>query len=75
MLALLVVGGIGAVHLAISGMVQLAVLASVVTILGCVSAARRLTVLRTGPPTVPTWEPMVLTVAGCLLALSVLTVV
>lgn len=69
-LALLVVGGIGAVHLATIGLAQLALTCGVVTAVGCVPAVRRLTVLRESAP-VATWEPAVLTVSGCLLALAV----
>lgn len=69
-LAVLVVGGVGAVHLATAGLLQLAVLATVVTVLGCVPAVRRLAVLRNAAP-VATWEPLVLAAAGCLLAGSV----
>lgn len=69
-LALLVVGGIGAVHLATIGLVHLAMISGVVTAIGCVPAVRRLAVLRTSAP-VATWEPAVLTVSGCLLALAV----
>jgi uncharacterized membrane protein YidH (DUF202 family) len=70
-LALLVVGGIGAVHLATVGLQELAVLSAVVTSVGCVAAMRRLTVLRVDATPVPTWEPAVLTASACLLALSV----
>lgn len=72
-LAVLVVGGVGAVHLATAGFPELAALCGLVTAVGCVPAVRRLTVLRSGATPVPTWEPAVLTVAGCLLALSVMT--
>ncbi len=72
-LAVLVVGGVGAVHLATGGLLELAALC------GAVTGSR----LRTGPVAThgaaprdrrrwPTWEPAVLTVSGCLLALSVL---
>ncbi len=72
-LALLVVGGIGAVHLATAGLTHLALTSAVITAVGCVTAARRLSVLRRSEPVwVPTWEPLVLTLAGCLLALTVL---
>ncbi len=71
-LALLVVGGIGAVHLATVGLLQLAVLSGLVTAVGCVAAMRRLTVLRVDATPVPTWEPTALTVSACLLALSVI---
>jgi uncharacterized membrane protein YidH (DUF202 family) len=70
-LVVLVVGGVGAVHLATAGLLHLAVLAAVVTVLGCVPAVRRLAVLREAAP-VATWEPLALTAAGCLLAASVL---
>ncbi len=69
-LAVLVVGGVGAVHLATAGLLQLAVLAAVVTVVGCVPAVRRLAVLRDAAP-VATWEPLVLAIAGCLMATSV----
>ncbi|HRY09834.1 MAG TPA: hypothetical protein P5544_07660 [Candidatus Nanopelagicales bacterium] len=71
-LALLVVGGIGAVHLATAGLVELAVLTGLVTVAGCVAAMRRLTVLRVSGTPLPAWEPAVLTVSSCLLALSVI---
>lgn len=71
-LALLVVGGIGAVHLATVGLVELAVLSGLVTVGGCVAAMRRLTVLRVEGTPLPSWEPAVLTVSSCLLALSVI---
>ncbi len=70
-LTVLVVGGIGAVHLVSVGLVHLAVPTALLTILGCVPAAHRMRVLRSGVP-VATWEPAVLTVAGLLLGLSVL---
>lgn len=71
-LALIVVGGIGAVHLATAGLVVMAVLCGVVAMAGCVPAMRRLIALRHGVEAVPPWEPAALTVTGCLLALSVL---
>ena len=71
-LALLAVGGIGAVHLATAGLVELAVLTGLVTVAGCVAAMRRLTVLRVAGTPLPAWEPAVLTVSSCLLALSVI---
>ena len=66
------VGGIGAVHLATAGLVELAVLTGLVTVAGCVAAMRRLTVLRVAGTPLPAWEPAVLTVSSCLLALSVI---
>lgn len=71
LLAVLVVGGIGAVHLATAGLVPLALAAAVVTMIGCVPASHRLWVLREEVP-VATWEPVVLTCAGLLLCVSVL---
>lgn len=71
-LTVLVVGGVGAVHLATAGLLEMAVLCGVVALVGCVPAMRRLTALREHEVPVATWEPMVLTVSGCLLALSVL---
>jgi len=70
-LAVLVVAGVGSIHLALAGLLHLAVLAGVVALIGCVPAAYRLNTLRQAHP-VPTWEPAMLTVVGCLLALSVL---
>lgn len=72
-LALLVVGGVGAVHLATAGLAHLAALSALVTALGCVPAVRRLNALREGAP-IATWEPAVLMLSGCLLALSVVFV-
>jgi hypothetical protein len=43
----------------------------VIALIGCFPAAHRLTSLRHAQ-TRATWEPAVLTVTGCLLALSVL---
>jgi len=71
-LAVLVVGGVGAVHLATGGLLELAVLCGAVTVLGCVPALWRLTVLRLGTDAVASWQPAMLTVCGCLMALSVL---
>jgi len=71
-LAVLAVGGIGAIHLATGGLLELAILCGAVTALGCVPALWRLTALRIGTEEVASWEPAVLTVCGCLLALSVL---
>jgi uncharacterized membrane protein YidH (DUF202 family) len=70
-LAVLVVGGVGSVHLGLAGLLHLALLVGVVALVGCVPAAYRLNTLRDAHP-VPTWEPAMLTVVGCLLALSVL---
>jgi uncharacterized membrane protein YidH (DUF202 family) len=71
LLAVMVVGGIGAVHLATAGLVYLALAASLLTLIGCVPVAHRLWVLREAVP-VATWEPAVLTCAGLLLSVSVL---
>lgn len=71
-LAVLAVGGIGAIHLATGGLLELAILCGAVTALGCVPALWRLTALRIGTEEVASWEPAALTVCGCLLALSVL---
>jgi hypothetical protein len=71
-LTVLVVGGIGAVHLATGGLLALAALCGAVTALGCLPALWRLTALRIGTEQMATWEPAVLTACGCLLALSVL---
>ena len=70
-LALLVVAGVGSVHLAVAGLGHLALAVGVIALVGCVPAAHRLTSLRRFQ-TRATWEPAVLTVTGCLLALSVL---
>ena len=70
-LAVLVVAGLGAVHLATARMPGLAVLATVTGVVGVVPASRRLRTLRTAHP-VPRWEPLALVVAACLLASVVL---
>ncbi len=70
-LAVLVVAGVGSVHLALAGLLHLAVLVGVVGLVGCIPAAHRLNTLRQVHPA-PTWEPVMLTAVGCLLALSVL---
>ena len=53
-------------------LLEMALLCGLVALVGCVPAMRRLTALREHEVPVATWEPMVLTVSGCLLALSVL---
>lgn len=71
MLAVLIVGGVGSVHLATAGLLHLSVLVGVIALLGCVPAAHRLITLRHSAP-VATWEPTMLTATGLLLALCVL---
>lgn len=70
-LAVLVVGGVGSVHLALAGLLHLSVAIGVIALVGCVPAAYRLNTLRQAHPAA-TWEPALLTTVGCLLALSVL---
>lgn len=70
-LAVLLVGGIGSLHLALAGLLHLAVVVGVMALVGSVPAAYRLNTLRRAHP-VATWEPAMLTAVGCLLALSVL---
>ncbi|MEZ5185095.1 MAG: hypothetical protein R2720_05070 [Candidatus Nanopelagicales bacterium] len=70
-LTVLVVGGLGSVHLAVAGLLHLAVAVGVVALIGCVPAAYRLNTLRQAHP-MATWEPLFLTTVGCLLALTVL---
>lgn len=70
-LVVLVVAGLGSVHLATAQMPGLAVLAAATGVVGVIPASRRLYTLRTSHP-VPRWEPLVLAVAACLLASVVL---
>ena len=73
-LALVGVGGIGAVHLAVVGLPHMAGLCLLVALLGALPALRRTADLRrASPPSPATWEPALLAVTGCLLALAVLT--
>lgn len=69
-LALLIVGGLGAVHLATAGYSQDAGLVILLTVIGVVPALQRLVSLRREVP-VPTWQPLVLTAVACLMALVV----
>jgi hypothetical protein len=71
MLTVLVVAGLGSVHLATAGLPALAALAAVTGVVGVVPASLRLRTLRTRHP-VATWEPVALAVTGCLLAMTVL---
>ena len=70
MLAILVVGGLGGVHLAIAGYWRDAGLVTALTIGGLVPAVHRLVLLRR-EVAVPTWHPVVLTSVACLMAMVV----
>lgn len=66
-LAVLVVGGLGAVHLATAGYARDASLVILLTLVGIVPATHRLISLRR-EVAVPTWQPLVLTSVACLMA-------
>jgi uncharacterized membrane protein YidH (DUF202 family) len=70
-LALVVIGGLGAIHLATANYLREAGAVIGLTVIGVVPAIRRLRSLR-NRQALATWEPAVLTVAACLMALSVL---
>ena len=73
-LALVGVGLIGALHLALAGLPHLAVLSVAITGLGAAAFIRRAMALRRPQtPVAATWEPALLALTGCLLSLAVLT--
>ncbi len=71
MLAVTVIGGLGAVHLALAGYQIEAVIAIVLTVIGIIPIVHRLRSLR-GQAPAATWEPAVVTLVAVLLSLSVL---
>lgn len=71
LLAVIVIGGLGALHLALAGLEVEAGIALVLTCLGVVPVAHRLRGLRNENPTAG-WEPLAVTVVAVLLSLSVL---
>jgi Na+/H+ antiporter NhaB len=66
-LAVLVIAGLGAMHLATAGLVREASLFSALTLAAVAPAAHRLRALRHEVP-VATWQPAMLTVVACLMA-------
>lgn len=69
-LALIVIGGIGSVHLATAGYLVEAGLVVVLAVSGVLPAMHRLRGLRNERP-VAGWEPLAVTASACLMALSV----
>jgi len=69
-LAVIVIGGLGSVHLATAGRTAEAAVMVGLAVVAVVPAVRRLMSLRRERP-LATWEPVVLTVAACLMGLSV----
>lgn len=63
---------LGALRLATAGMVLLAVIAGVLGAVACVAGILRMRSLQAGEASAPTWEPLAVTCAACLLSLSVL---
>lgn len=66
-LAVLVIAGLGALHLATAGLVREASLFGGLTVAALAPAVHRLRALR-HEVSVATWQPAVLTVAACLMA-------
>lgn len=70
-LAVLVAGGLGGLHLALAGALRAAALVGLIAVVGSALGLSRLTTLRQERPE-PGWQPLALTITICLLALSVL---
>lgn len=69
-LALVVVGGLGAMHLATAGYSLDASVVILLTLVGLVPATHRLLQLRR-EVAAPSWQPAVLTTVACLMAMVV----
>ena len=71
LLAITVIGGLGAVHLALADYQIEAGIAIVMTVIGIIPIVHRLRSFRGDAPPA-TWEPVVVTLVAVLLSLSVL---
>lgn len=71
LLAVTVIGGLGAIHLALAGYQIEAGIAIVLTLVGVVPIVHRLMALRGESPTA-TWQPAVVTLVALMLSLSAL---
>lgn len=74
-LAMLVAGLLGAIHLVTAGFTELAGLVGLISVVGCLPAWMRRSALRSDAPPPPArLEMLTVTVASCLLAAVVLAV-
>jgi len=71
LLAVTVIGGLGAIHLALAGYPIEAGIAIVLTVIGVIPVVHRLRALR-GQAPAATWEPAIVTLVAVLLSLSAL---